>query len=176
MNEKIVSLNISKIFQQNAYRSLYLYPNDSTSVSAVSRTCRRYLVVRVDGVGVQRGVVRGRHDGVRHVRRHAAPVARAPPLARVVQHLRQASCSVLRVRCRFSMTECVTIVYASIERRDRDVSYHRKLTPGARRPSVRRYGDDFGVPSRRSDSTVPRNISADVFHVIRTDAYNLAAP
>lgn len=45
----------------------------------------------VDGVGVEvraggRGEG-GRDDGVRHVRRHAAPVARLPPLARVVQHL-----------------------------------------------------------------------------------------
>lgn len=49
------------------------------------------LVVRVDGVRVEvrRGGrrERGRHDGVRHVRRDAPPVARLPPLARVVEHL-----------------------------------------------------------------------------------------
>lgn len=58
-----------------------------------------YLVVRVDGVGVEvrRGGrrQRGRHDGVRHVRRHAAPVARLPPLARVVQHLTHATHSLI---------------------------------------------------------------------------------
>lgn len=46
----------------------------------------RYLIVRVDGVGVQTGLVRS-HDGVGHVRRDPAAVARLPPLARVVQHL-----------------------------------------------------------------------------------------
>lgn len=58
-----------------------------------SRYCDSYLVVSVDGVGVEvrRGGGRdgGRHDGVRHVRRLPAPVARLPPLARVVQHLRR---------------------------------------------------------------------------------------